>query len=112
MPADPPRHGARTRPSVTDPESRARQEAYWKANVRLVALLLAVWFVVSYGFGILLAQPLDAVRFPGTGIPLGFWFAQQGSIYTFVLLCFAYVALMNRMDRRFDLDEGDEGEAP
>jgi len=108
MSAEPARPGAHRYPSVTDPESRARQAAYWRANVRLVGVLLAVWFAVSYGFGILLAEPLNAVRFPGTGIPLGFWFAQQGSIYTFVVLIFAYVVLMNRMDRRFDLDEGDD----
>lgn len=108
MSAEPARPGAHRYPSVTDPESRARQAAYWRANVRLVGVLLAVWFVVSYGFGILLAEPLNTVRFPGTGIPLGFWFAQQGSIYTFVVLIFAYVVLMNRMDRRFDLDEGDD----
>lgn len=108
MPADPPRDGARRYPSVTDPESRARQAAYWRANVRLVGVLLAVWFAVSFGFGILLASRLDAVRLPGTGVPLGFWFAQQGSIYTFVVLIFVYVVLMNRMDRRYDLDEGDD----
>lgn len=108
MSADPARDGVHRYPSVTDPESRARQAAYWRANVRLVSVLLAVWFIVSFGFGILLAEPLDAVRFPGTGVPLGFWFAQQGSIYTFVGLIFAYVVLMNRLDRRYDLDEGDD----
>jgi len=70
-------------------------------------VLLAIWFVVSYGLGIVLAEPLDAVRLPGTGFPLGFWFAQQGSIYVFVILIFVYVGLMNRLDREFEVDEGD-----
>lgn len=108
MPADPARPGAHRYPSVTDPASRANQAAYWRANVRLLAGLLVVWFVISFGFGILLAEPLNAVRFPGTGVPLGFWFAQQGSIYGFVILIFVYVAAMNRLDRRFDLDEEDD----
>ncbi|HUF77010.1 MAG TPA: DUF4212 domain-containing protein, partial [Longimicrobiales bacterium] len=55
--------------------------------------------------GILLAEPLNAVRLPGTGFPLGFWFAQQGSIYVFVILIFVYVRLMNRLDREFEVDE-------
>ncbi len=71
-------------------------------------MLMAVWFTVSYGFGILLAEPLNAYRLPGTGFPLGFWFAQQGSIYVFVVLIFVYVRLMNGLDREFDVDEGDD----
>jgi putative solute:sodium symporter small subunit len=102
-----PRTG-RPRESVVDPDVRRRHAAYWKRNVRYVSALLAVWFLVSYGFGILLAEPLDAWRLPGTGFPLGFWFAQQGSIYVFVALIFAYVFLMNRLDRAFDVDEGDD----
>jgi putative solute:sodium symporter small subunit len=98
----------RPRESEGDPEVRARHEAYWKRNVRYVTGLLAVWFTVSYGFGIVLAEPLNAVHLPGTGYPLGFWFAQQGSIYVFVVLIFAYVLLMNRLDREFDVDEGGE----
>lgn len=81
-------------------------EAYWKANVRLVLTLLAVWFAVSYGAGILLVDVLDRVSLPGTGVPLGFWFAQQGSIYVFVALIFVYVARMNRLDREYSVDEG------
>jgi len=107
MPHDPPAD-ARRRPSVTDPEARARQQAYWRTNVRYVALLLVVWFVVSYGCGILLVERLNAYRIPGTGYPVGFWFAQQGSIYVFVVLIFVYVWLMNRLDRAYDLDEGEE----
>ena len=83
-----------------------RNEAYWRANVRLVLILLAVWFSVSFGAGILFVDTLDQVMLPGTGVPLGFWFAQQGSIYVFVVLIFVYVVLMNRMDRRFGVDEG------
>lgn len=85
--------------------SRDRHAAYWRRNIRYVAILLVVWFVVSYGFGILLAEPLNTVNIPGTGFPLGFWFAQQGSIYVFVVLIFVYVWLMNRLDREFDVDE-------
>lgn len=83
--------------------SKQRQGDYWKKNLRLMAMLLSVWFVVSYGFGILLADWLDQFRF--FGFPLGFWFAQQGSIYVFVVLIWVYVVLMNRMDREFDVHE-------
>ena len=107
MPHDP-AADARRRPSVTEPEARARQQAYWRTNVRYVSLLLVVWFAVSYVGGILLVKPLNAFRIPGTGYPLGFWLAQQGSIFAFVVLIFLYVWLMNRLDRAYDLDEGDE----
>ena len=79
--------------------------AYWRANLRLVGVLLAVWFVVSYGFGILLVDELNRFRIPGTGFPLGFWFAQQGSIYVFVVLIFVYVWRMNRLDAEFGVAE-------
>jgi putative solute:sodium symporter small subunit len=72
--------------------------AYWKANLRLLLILLFVWFIVSYGCGILLVDVLNRVRIPGTGFPLGFWFAQQGSIYVFVILIFVYAWRMNRID--------------
>ncbi|MDH5760131.1 MAG: DUF4212 domain-containing protein [Gemmatimonadota bacterium] len=94
--------------SVTDPEQRARREGYWKRNIKYLGILLGVWFLVSFGFGILWVEPLNSVTIPGTDFPLGFWFAQQGSIYVFVILIFVYVALMNRLDREFDVDEGDE----
>ncbi len=97
------------RPSVVDPGTRARHAAYWRKNVRLVGALLLIWAVVSFGLGIVLAEPLNALRFPGTSYPLGFWFAQQGSIYVFVLLIFAYVLVMNRLDREYDVDEGEDG---
>ena len=93
--------------SVADPHTRARHAEYWKRNLRYVGILLVVWFVVSYGFGILLAEPLNSITVPGTAFPLGFWFAQQGSIYVFVLLVFLYVKLMNRLDAEFDVGEGD-----
>ncbi|RRQ23145.1 DUF4212 domain-containing protein [Thiohalobacter thiocyanaticus] len=77
--------------------------AYWKANLRLVSLLLIVWFIVSYVFGILLVEPLNSIRLGG--VKLGFWFAQQGSIYTFLILIFVYAVGMNALDRRFGVHE-------
>ncbi|MEX1181742.1 MAG: DUF4212 domain-containing protein [Gemmatimonadota bacterium] len=87
------------------PEPRMAAAAYWRRNLRYLLILLAIWFAVSFGAGILFAEALNAIRVPGTGFPLGFWFAQQGSIYTFVVLIFVYVGLMNRLDRKFDVDE-------
>ena len=104
--ADDPTPETPPRPSVTDPETVARHAEYWRRNIRYVLGLMAVWFVVSYGFGIVLAEPLNAWMVPGTGFPLGFWFAQQGAIYVFVILIFVYVKLMNDLDREFDVDEG------
>ncbi len=82
--------------------------AYWRRNLRYLGGLLAIWALASFGAGIVFADALDTIRIPGTGFPLGFWFAQQGSIYVFVVLIFAYVFLMNRLDREFDVDERDE----
>jgi putative solute:sodium symporter small subunit len=94
---------------MADPEVLARHAAYWRRNLRYLLVLLTIWFVVSYGFGILFAEPLNELRIPGTGFPVGFWFAQQGAIYVFVVLIFVYAALMNRLDHRFAVDEdGDE----
>jgi putative solute:sodium symporter small subunit len=76
---------------------------YWKANVRLVSILLVVWFVVSYLFGIILVEPMNAIKIGGTG--LGFWFAQQGSIYTFLVLIYVYVKRMNKLDQEFGVHE-------
>lgn len=87
------------------PDSDRSAAAYWRRNLRYMAVLLAIWFLVSYGAGILFVEQLNAIRIPGTGFPLGFWFAQQGSIYVFVILIFVYVALMNRLDAEFDVDE-------
>ncbi len=78
-------------------------QEYWKANVRLVTILLVIWFVVSYLFGILLVEPLNAIKIGGTG--LGFWFAQQGSIYAFLILIYVYAKRMNKLDREFDVHE-------
>ena len=84
---------------------RDAKNDYWRRNLLYVAILLAVWFVVSLGCGVLFADALDKYHLPGTGFPLGFWFAQQGSIYIFVVLIFVYVWLMNRLDRKHDVDE-------
>ena len=84
-----------------------KRRAYWRKNLTYVGGLLAVWFAVSYGCGILFVDALDTIRVGG--FKLGFWFAQQGAIYTFVALIFVYVALMNRLDKAFDFDEKDEG---
>ena len=93
---------------MNDDSSAATRDAYWRRNVRTLAALLAVWFLVSFGFGVILVEPLNRIRIPGTGFKLGFWFAQQGSIYVFVLLIFVYVRRMNRLDRDFGVDEGSE----
>lgn len=79
-------------------------QAYWQANIRLVLGCLAVWFLVSYGCGILLAPLLNSIHILG-GYPLGFWFAQQGSIYVFVLLIFYYTWKMKKIERKYDLDD-------
>jgi putative solute:sodium symporter small subunit len=83
-------------------EQKSRQD-YWKANLRLMALCLSIWFVVSYLFGIILVDQLNAIRVGG--YQLGFWFAQQGSIYVFVVLIFFYAWRMNKLDRQFDVHE-------
>ncbi|NOX26422.1 MAG: DUF4212 domain-containing protein [Deltaproteobacteria bacterium] len=77
--------------------------AYWKANIRLVIGCLIVWFVVSFGFGILLAKPLNSIHLGG--YKLGFWFAQQGSIYVFVALIFFYANKMNKLDKKYHVEE-------
>ncbi len=87
--------------------SKSGQE-YWKANVRLVAICLVIWALVSYGFGIILRPLLDVVDVGGAG--LGFWFAQQGSIYVFLILIFVYAFKMNGLDRRFGVEEKDDEE--
>ena len=76
---------------------------YWKTNLKYLTILLGIWFLVSYGFGILLIDVLDKIQIGG--FKLGFWFAQQGSIYVFVVLIFVYVFLMNRLDRKHKVDE-------
>lgn len=77
--------------------------AYWKANLSLLIKLLVIWFIVSYGCGIILVEPLNHLSLGG--YPLGFWFAQQGSIYAFLILIFYYVKKMGDLDREFDVHE-------
>lgn len=78
-------------------------QEYWKKNLRYLFILLSIWFIVSYGCGILFAGVLNEIKIGG--FPLGFWFAQQGSIYVFVILIFVYVNWMNKLDKEFDVDE-------
>lgn len=80
-----------------------RKKAYWKANLRYVFLLLTIWFLVSYGAGILFKEQLDTIKLGG--FKFGFWFAQQGSMYVFVILIFVYVYLMNKLDKKYGYDE-------
>jgi len=80
-----------------------QRQAYWKANLRLVTGCLIVWGTVSFGCGILFVDFLN--RFHLGGYPLGFWFAQQGSIFTFLVLIFYYALRMNRLDRRYGMNE-------
>ncbi len=87
--------------------SRDRRHAYWRANLRYLIILLLIWFVVSFGCGILFVEQLNTIRIGGFG--LGFWFAQQGSIYMFVLLIIAYVWLMNRADRAYEARKQEPG---
>ncbi|QDH78253.1 DUF4212 domain-containing protein [Echinicola soli] len=80
-----------------------KMKAYWRRNIKILLSLLAVWFTVSFGCGILLVDVLNKVQLGG--FKLGFWFAQQGSIYVFVILVFVYVRLLNKLDREFDVHE-------
>ncbi len=78
-------------------------QAYWKKNISYVLILLSIWFAVSYGAGIFFVDALNEIHIGGA--KLGFWFAQQGSIYVFVIIIFVYVRLMNKLDKEFDVDE-------
>ncbi len=93
-------------------ESQKKQEAghsaehlkaYWKRNVRLLFILLSIWFLCSYGAAILFKDTLDAIKI--AGFPLGFWFGQQGSLYIFVVLIFVYSYKMTKLDVEFDVHE-------
>ena len=84
-------------------DQNENRHQYWRRNLRYLGVLLAVWFAVSFGCGILLVDELDTIRIGG--FKLGFWFAQQGAIYVFVVLIFVYVFLMNRLDKEFNVDE-------
>jgi len=82
------------------------KQAYWRQNLVYLGTLLAIWALVSFGFGIVWVEPLNRIRLGG--FKLGFWFAQQGSMYVFVVLIFVYVFLMNRLDRKYEVDEREE----
>lgn len=86
--------------NTTTMKDRAK---YWRTNLRYMLILLSIWFVVSFGCGILFVDQLDTIRIGG--FKLGFWFAQQGSIYVFVILIFVYVYLMNKLDKAYEVDE-------
>ena len=87
---------------MDEPDKKDRAQAYWRANIRLLVILMSVWFMVSLGAGVLLRDFLDQWRIGG--YPLGFWFAQQGSIYAFIILIVVYVRRMSAIER----DPGDE----
>ena len=88
----------------------SKVKVYWKKNIRIVLSLLAVWFFVSFGMGILLVDVLDNFRL--FGFKLGFWMAQQGSIFCFVILIFVYVYRMNKLDHQYDMDEDQDNFVP
>lgn len=103
-----------TNPTVTETErreeipeeqplSRAKAREYWRKNVRLIAVLMTIWFLVSFVAAILLAEPLTNVYIGE--IPVSFWFAQQGAIITFVLLIFIYIWRMNKLDREYGVED-------
>ncbi len=87
-------------------ESNPVTDTYWQANLRLLAFLLSIWFTVSFGFGIFLREFLD--QWTLGGAPLGFWFAQQGSIYVFVVLIFVYSWQMNRLEKKMAAESSDD----
>lgn len=83
--------------------NQEKSKAYWKENIKIVLMLLTIWFLVSFGAGILFKDVLNDIRLGG--FKLGFWFAQQGSMYVFVILIFVYVRLMNKLDKKYGYDE-------
>lgn len=83
--------------------SKENMKAYWRENLKYLAILLSIWFLVSYVFGIFLVEQLNTIKIGG--FKLGFWFAQQGSIYVFVILIIVYVKLMNALDKKYGVDE-------
>ena len=80
-----------------------RRKAYWRANLRILAILMSIWFTVSFGCGILFVNQLNQIKLGG--FRFGFWMAQQGSIYVFLVLIFVYVRFMNKLDRKFKFEE-------
>lgn len=95
--------GASTRKVAVIEGGEEKAQAYWRANIRLILSLLAVWALVSYVAGFFLAQPLANINIGQ--IPLSFWFVQQGAIIVFVVLIFVYAWMMDRIDRQFDVSE-------
>lgn len=87
----------------TQNNPQRHRQAYWRANIRILTILLSIWFIVSFGGGILFVDQLNQIKLGG--FKLGFWIAQQGSIYTFVVLIFVYVRLMNKLDQKFNFNE-------
>lgn len=85
--------------------NRDKAQQYWKENLSYLGILMGIWFLVSYGFGILFVDQLNAIKIGG--FKLGFWFAQQGSIYVFVALIFIYVWLMNKLDKKYGQEDND-----
>ncbi|HEY9222311.1 MAG: DUF4212 domain-containing protein [Lutibacter sp.] len=83
--------------------SKENMKAYWKKNLTYLAILLSIWFLASYVFGIFLVEQLNTIKIGG--FKLGFWFAQQGSMYVFVILIFVYVKLMNTLDKKYGVEE-------
>ena len=82
---------------------KENREAYWKANLRLMGILLSIWFFVSFVCGILLVDELNSIQF--AGFKLGFWMAQQGSMYVFLILILIYIKKMNTLDKKYGLEE-------
>lgn len=83
--------------------SNSNHADYWKANLKLMGILLTIWFIVSYVCGILLVDQLNQIQF--AGFKLGFWMAQQGSLYVFLILILVYVRGMNKLDKKFGVEE-------
>lgn len=96
---------AESKTSSSENEGSQGVNNYWRSNLKCLGVLLSIWFLVSFGGGILFVDWLDNFRIPGTGFKLGFWIAQQGSIYVFVVLILIYVIYMNRLDRKYGLIE-------
>ena len=93
------------RKSKISSTKEVRHQAYWRANLLLLSKLLLVWFLVSFGCGIIFAPSLNQFKLIGTDFPLGFWFAQQGAIYVFVILIFIYIKAMDRLDNEYEVNE-------
>jgi len=84
-------------------EDSASRNSYWKANIRIILISLAIWFICSFGMGIILRPMLSGIMVGGAD--LGFWMAQNGSMYIFIILIFVYASIMNRLDRKHGVEE-------